>query len=63
MATTKESNVPSLFAYSGPVNFPTREMVMEVGKNTVIIIISGLFGGVENAVETLTTFCARDLAN
>ena len=50
----------SVFPFASPENFLTREVVVQVGAS---IIIGGLCGGVEDAVETLKTFFARDLAN
>ena len=58
----KESFISSYFAFASPDYFLTRKLVVKVGAIT-LIIISGISGGVEDAVEMLATIRARDLAN
>ena len=49
----REPFISSVFAFACPDNFLTREVVVGVG---TFIIIGGLSGGIEDAVETLKTF-------
>ena len=45
--------IASVFPFACPENFLTREVVVEVG---AFIIIGGLSGAIEDAVEMLKTF-------